>query len=81
MKPTYDPGPCPTCGGTDVETDWIYVSPNQWDYPPDPNDPDPNPDHWMPGSSRCLNPDCPSRFPECAFISQTHDPASRPEAS
>lgn len=45
-KPTYDPGPCPDCGGTDAEVEWIWT-PTYW-----------NEDQWCPGYARCLNESC-----------------------
>jgi hypothetical protein len=65
-KRNFDPGPCPSCGGTEIETDWIHI-PTQTSVD----------DAWVPGESRCLDPECGRIF----AASQAHNPASRPEAS
>jgi hypothetical protein len=45
-KPTYDPGPCPDCGGTDVDVEWHHTPTFG------------NPDQHTPGWRTCLNESC-----------------------
>ena len=55
-RDAYDPGPCPTCGSTDVRVGWVDVS--DWSVEPGTV--------FMPGSNRCLNKECPARdWPTC----------------
>jgi hypothetical protein len=68
-KKDFDPGPCPSCGGAEIDTEWIHVPlVSQVD------------DSWVPGQSQCLNPECERIFAGVdrnRSGSQAHDPASR----
>lgn len=46
-KPLYDPGPCPDCGGTDVDVDWVQLVNSGGDL-----------DEWIPSWRSCLRESC-----------------------